>query len=88
MNIHGLSGWNWALQCVGSVCSYVGAEFNSKLHVRGFYLWLLANVALCIVHAWSGLWVLCLLDLAYCRVNLLGIKRWQTQRYSEGKVPP
>lgn len=77
MTHYGLPGWDWALQCVGIVSSYVGAELNAKLNVRGFHLWLLANVALCIVHAWSGLWILCILDLAYCRVNLRGIRRWR-----------
>jgi hypothetical protein len=80
MSTHGLPAWNWALQCVGIVCAYVGAELNSRLDVRGFHLWLFANVALFVVHTWSGLWVLYLLDLAYCRLNPRAIKRWRTDR--------
>ena len=83
MNVHGLPWWNWALQCAGGVCAYLGAEYNARLKIQGFYVWLCANVLLCVVHAAAGLWLLCVLDIAYIRVNLVGIAQWGRARGSQ-----
>ncbi len=77
MSAHTLTWWNWTLQGIGLVTSYLGAELNSRRDIRGFHLWLLSNAALVIVHAVSGLWLLCLLDVAYVSVNIHGIVRWR-----------
>jgi nicotinamide riboside transporter PnuC len=73
----GLPWWNWALQGAGLASSYVGAELNSRLDIRGFHVWIISNVTLVVVHAVSGLWLLCLLDVAYFWINLQGILRWR-----------
>ena len=80
LSVHGLPWWNWALQGAGLVSSYLGAELNSRMDIRGFYIWLASNVTLVVLHAASGLWLLCLLDVAYVRINLHGIARWRKAR--------
>ncbi len=72
-----LPWWNWSLQLLGLVSSYIGAELNARRQVQGFYVWLLANVALFVVHVASGLWALAVLDLAYFRINIRGIRHWR-----------
>ena len=96
--MHSLPWWNWALQVIGLLASYVGAEMNARMRVEGFYVWLLANVTLFAVHVSAGLWALALLDLLYLRINLTGIRRWRragpplevAQRAPslDGSVPP
>jgi nicotinamide riboside transporter PnuC len=71
--------WSWLLQAIGLVASYTGAEMNARLRVEGFYVWLVANVALFIVHVSSGLWALALLDVLYFRINLVGVRKWKSQ---------
>jgi len=82
MNMHGfgLPWWNWALQFAGAVCAFGGAVLNARLKIQGFYLWITANVLLCIVHAAAGLWLLCVLDIVYVRINLTGIEQWERAR--------
>jgi hypothetical protein len=71
-----LPWWNWTLQALGLVSSYAGAELNSRMDIRGFYVWMFSNIVLFVLHAASGLWVLCVLDMAYFRVNVRGIAHW------------
>jgi hypothetical protein len=73
---HDLPAWNWALQGIGLITSYIGAELNSRMRVSGFYIWMVANLSLAIVHAASGLWLLLALDMLYFRINFMGIRRW------------
>lgn len=80
MSLGSVPWWNWALQAVGALCAYIGAEANTRLQVRGFYFWLAANLALLTVHALAGLWLLCALDVAFSRLNLRGVARWQKAR--------
>jgi len=68
--------WNWALQAVGLATAYVGAELNARQRIEGFHIWLASNLALGILHAATGLWLLLVLDLLFLRVNILGIRRW------------
>jgi hypothetical protein len=77
MSFHGLPWWNWALQGVGLVTSYVGAELNSRMNVRGFQVWMASNVCLFVLHAISSLWLLCVLDALYLRLNFRGVSRWR-----------
>lgn len=72
-----LPWWNWTLQGVGIVTSYAGAVLNARLNVKGFYVWLISNVTLFTLHAYSGLWGLCVLDVAYTHINLKGIAHWR-----------
>jgi hypothetical protein len=55
MNVRDLPWGNWGLQAAGVVSSYVGAELNSRLDIRGFRIWLFSNVLLFVLHALSGL---------------------------------
>ena len=68
--------WNWALQAVGLATAYVGAELNARQWIEGFHIWLASNLALGILHAATGLWLLLVLDLLFLRVNILGIRSW------------
>ncbi len=77
--------WIWLLQTAGFVTSYAGAELNARLRIEGFYLWLLSNLTLAVVHAYAGLWLLLVLDVFFLRVNACGALRW-TQRRAE--APP
>lgn len=56
--------------------AYVGAELNSRLDIRGFKVWIAANIALFILHVASGLAILAALDLIYIRLNVRSIRRW------------
>lgn len=69
--------WNWSLQILGLLTSYVGAELNARQRVEGFHFWIVGNVSLAVLHAASALWALLLLDLLFFRVNLQGIRRWK-----------
>ena len=72
--------WNWGLQFVGLVTSYAGAELNARMRISGFYVWLISNITLGLLHAATGLWLLLLLDLLFFRVNALGVLRWSRER--------
>jgi nicotinamide riboside transporter PnuC len=80
MNYQGHPWWSWLLQGIGVVLAYSGAELNSRLNVRGFSLWIAANVALFLVHVTSGLALLSILDVIYIRLNVRAIQRWKTTR--------
>lgn len=73
----GVPWWNWTLQALGLVTSYIGAELNARQKVEGFYLWIFGNIALGALHLVTGLWLLLVLDLLYLRVNIMGIGRWR-----------
>jgi hypothetical protein len=77
IEFYGLPWWNWCLQGVGVSLSYAGAVLNARLDIRGFRIWLISNVALFVLHAFSGLWLLCALDAAYFRINLMGLRQWR-----------
>jgi hypothetical protein len=68
--------WNWALQAVGLETAYVGAELNARQRIGGFHVWLASNVALGVLHAATGLWLLFILGLLFMRVNIIGMQRW------------
>ena len=87
MSLPPLPWWNWVLQGIGFVCAYIGAEANTRLDIRGFYCWLVANFVLLTVHALTGLWLLCALDVAYCRLNLRGIARWKARQLGNRELP-
>jgi hypothetical protein len=72
--------WNWALQIVGMLTAYAGAELNARLKVSGFYIWMFSNVTLAALHAATGLWILLLLDVLFFRVNVIGVMRWKRNR--------
>lgn len=74
---HSVPWWSWLLQGIGVVASYVGAELNARLRIEGFYVWFIANSALFVVHAASGLWALALLDVLYFRINMTGVRKWR-----------
>lgn len=80
MNLHGLPWWNWLLQGVGVALAYLGAELNSRLDIRGFRVWIAANIALFILHVTSGLAILAVLDVIYIRLNVRAIHRWVAVR--------
>lgn len=80
MNLHGLPWWDWLLQGVAVVLAYGGAEMNSRLDIRGFKVWVAANIALFILHVTSGLAILAILDVMYLRLNVRSIQRWRAAR--------
>jgi hypothetical protein len=77
IEFHGLPWWNWALQAIGVSTSYAGAVLNARLDVRGFYIWFFSNVTLFLLHALTGLWLLCLLDVMYFRINMISARTWK-----------
>jgi hypothetical protein len=79
MNFYGVPWWNWSLQILGLTTSYYGAVRNAKMDIKGFYIWLISNIILFLLHLFTGLWVLCLLDILYFRINLIGIKNWKNK---------
>jgi hypothetical protein len=79
-HLNTVPAWNWALQFVGVVTAYVGAEFNARMRIGGFFLWLGSNITLAVLHAATGLWLLFLLDVLFFRVNVLGVRRWVRER--------
>lgn len=72
--------WNWGLQGLGVITGYAGAELNARMRIEGFFLWLVSNIALGILHASTGLWLLLVLDVLFFRVNLVGIRHWSRAR--------
>lgn len=74
--IQGLPLWNWILQAVGLLSAYAGAELNSRMRISGFYVWTVGNVALIVVNAIAGLWLLALLNVLYLHINARGVLRW------------
>lgn len=79
--------WNWALQFVGLVAAYAGAELNARMRVEGFYLWIVANITLGVLHALAGMWLLLLLDILFTRVNFVGIAHWRRRAALSSKGP-
>jgi nicotinamide riboside transporter PnuC len=84
-SFNAVPAWNWALQGVGLLTAYVGAELNTRMKISGFYVWLVSNVTLAALHAATSLWLLLVLDLLFFRVNLMGIRRWRAQ-HPEGGI--
>lgn len=78
-SFNAVPAWNWALQAVGLLTAYVGAELNTRMKISGFYVWLVSNVTLAALHAATSLWLLLILDLLFFRVNLMGIRRWKAK---------
>lgn len=72
--------WNWGLQAIGVVAGYLGAELNAGMRIEGFFLWLASNIALGVLHACTGQWLLLVLDVLFFRVSLLGIRHWARER--------
>lgn len=62
--------WNWGLQGLGVITGYIGAEMNARMRIEGFFLRLVSNVALGVLHALTGLWLLLVLDILFFRVNI------------------
>lgn len=79
-SILAVPAWNWALQAVGVVTAYIGAELNARMKISGFAVWLASNVTLAVLHAATGLWLLLVLDVLFFRVNLIGIRVWANER--------
>jgi nicotinamide riboside transporter PnuC len=75
-----LPAWNWALQGIGLVSSYVGAELNARMRISGFSVWLVSNVALALLNALTGQWLLVVLYALFSRVCVNGICRWARDR--------
>ncbi len=84
----GVPWWSWVLQAIGVAASYVGAELNARMRIEGFYVWLVANAVLLVVHVSSGLWELALLDVLYFRINLVGIRHWRVRALSQPSSLP
>jgi len=82
-----LPWWHWALQALVLLSAYLGAELNSRAQVRGFQVWLFSNVVSLVLHVASGYWVLCLLDIAFVRINLRGMREWTRARIGDVAVP-
>jgi hypothetical protein len=72
--------WNWGLQGIGVLAGYAGAELNASMRIEGFFLWLASNIALGLLHAFTGQWLLLVLDVLFFRVSLLGIRNWARER--------
>lgn len=72
--------WNWALQGIGLITAYVGADLNSRLRISGFYVWLASNITLAVLHAATGLWLLFLLDIMFFRLNVRGVLTWSREK--------
>jgi hypothetical protein len=68
------------LQVIGVITGYVGAEMNARMRIEGFFLRVARNVALGVLHACTGLWLLLVLDGLFVRVNLVGIRHWSRER--------
>ena len=83
MNLH-LPWWNWLLQGIALGLAYVGAELNSRLDIRGFGVWIAANITLCALHVASGLAILAALDLIFLQLNVRSIRRWLAASASAG----
>jgi hypothetical protein len=75
-----LPWWDWLLQTIGVILSYTGAEMNARMDISSLYVWRLANVTLFILHAVSGLWLLCVLYVAYFRLSFIAVKKWKATR--------
>lgn len=76
LELYGLPLWNWALQAVGLVAAYIGAELNAQMRLSGFYAWTIGNCALLNVNALAGLWLLVVLHVLYLRINAKGVVTW------------
>lgn len=72
--------WNWSLQALGVVAGYMGAELNAGMRIEGFFVWLVSNLALGVLHACTGQWLLLVLDVLFFRVGLVGIRKWARER--------
>lgn len=91
-DIHGTPVWNWALQLLAFGTAYRGAQLNSKMKISGFYVWMVSNVALGILNAYAGLWLLFVLAVLFFRINVLGTLHWaeehpeQCPKWLEGVI--
>lgn len=82
----GLPWWNWVLQIICVVGSYAGAVLNARADIRGFYIWRVSNVGSLLIHAYSGLWIFCCLDVAYFWLNMTAPRNWARKSLSLQEV--
>ena len=75
-----LPWWNWVLQLMAVIISYIGASLNSKRSIKSFYYWRMSNLIFFALHAEMGLYLLCLLDLAFFRLSWIGVKNWEKKQ--------
>jgi len=85
-NFEGVPAWSWALQVVAVITQFLGAELNARLKISGFYILMIANLTLFVIHITAGLWLILILDVLYFRINIKGLRTWGAKKPES--VPP
>lgn len=76
----GIPTWSWILQSIAIFTQFLGAELNARLKINGFYVLMIANITLAIIHIISGLWIVLILDVLYFRINIRGLRTWGAKK--------
>lgn len=70
------------LQIIAAISGLTGQYFVVKKDVRGFYLWVLSNLAIMVLQYLAGYYWLLALHFAYLCLCLHGIRRWRADGVS------
>jgi len=60
--------------------SIIGAILNSKKDIRGFYFWIVANVAWVIIDFMKGIPAQSILFIIYTGITIFGIYQWKKEK--------
>ena len=65
------------LQFIAIATGLLGHWFISNQDVRGYYVWIVGNVAMIVLQWQVGLYGMVLLFVIYTVISVIGIKKWQ-----------
>lgn len=70
---------NELLGGISTAVALVGVVLNNRRDRRCFYLWLVSNLLVMVVHVRTGLWSLGARDLAFFVLAVHGLHSWRPE---------
>lgn len=69
-----MSEWFWY---IFTIIAIIGTHYNSSKNIKGFYFWIVANIALLIQTLIVGVYNLSILYAIYLFYSIRGIYKWR-----------
>lgn len=68
------------LMWIVSSLSILGAVLNAKLNIKGFYVWVIANLLWVAYDIYLGAYAQAALFCVYTGISIWGIKKWREKK--------
>jgi len=69
---------------IATVLAVTGVLLNNRRRINCFYLWLISNSISAALHAYIGLWSLCVRDVIFFVLAIEGIYHWRKKPQTSG----